>query len=92
MEDEEEEEEEEEVMLEEENLEAEPQIELKGADEEVRVEEADASPGPSRPAATTQPPDEEQAGLELICYPDEPRKTLPHTLTPRIRNLFCSKC
>ncbi|XP_035525098.1 F-box only protein 38 isoform X1 [Morone saxatilis] len=63
MEDEEEEEEEEdEVMLEEEKMEAEPQIELKGAEEEVRVEEADISPGPNRPTGTTQPPDEEQAG------------------------------
>ncbi|KAM9356867.1 F-box only protein 38 [Symphorus nematophorus] len=72
MEDDEEEEEEEEVMLEEENLETEPQIELKGADEEVRMEEADVSPGPSRPAATTQPPDEEQAGpsgLYQQCRP-----------------------
>ncbi|XP_044061798.1 F-box only protein 38 [Siniperca chuatsi] len=59
---EDEEEEEEELMMEEENMEAEPQIELKGAEEEVRVEEADVSPGPSRPAGTPQPPDEEQAG------------------------------
>lgn len=62
MEDEEEEEDEE-VMLEEENIVAEPQIELKRAGEEVKVEEADVSPGPSHPAGTTQPPDEEQAGL-----------------------------
>lgn len=61
-----EEEEEEEVMLEEENMEAEPQMELKGAEEEVKMEEADISPGPSRLAGTTQPPDEEQAGLELF--------------------------
>lgn len=53
--DEEEEEEEEEMMLEEENMEAESQVEVKG-------EEANASPGPSHPAVTTQPPDEEQAG------------------------------
>ncbi len=59
MEDEEEEDEEE-VMLEEEDMEAEPQIELKG------VENADVSPGPSHPAGTLQPPDEEQAGLELL--------------------------
>nr|XP_046262432.1 F-box only protein 38 [Scatophagus argus] len=74
MEDEEEEEgdeEEEEVMVEEENMEAEPQMELKGAEEEVRAGEADMSPGPSRPAAT-QPPDEEQAGpsgLVQHCRP-----------------------
>ncbi|KAG8003767.1 F-box only protein 38 [Nibea albiflora] len=68
---EEEEEEEEEVMLEEENMEAEPQIELKGAEEEVRVAEADVAPGPSRPAGT-EPPDEEQAGpsgLVQQCRP-----------------------
>lgn len=58
---EEEEEGEEEVMLEEGNMEAEPQIELKGAEEEVSVEEADVAPGPSRPAGTERP-DEEQAG------------------------------
>ena len=64
--DDEEEEEEEEMMLEEENIEAEPQIEVKGAEEEVRGEEANVSPGPSHPAGTTQPPDEEQAGLEQL--------------------------
>ncbi|XP_070818820.1 F-box only protein 38 isoform X2 [Chaetodon trifascialis] len=71
MEDEEEEEEEE-VMLEEENMEPEPQIELKGAVEDVRVEETDASPGPSHPAGTAQHPDEEQAGpsgLVQQCRP-----------------------
>ncbi|XP_030252668.1 F-box only protein 38 isoform X2 [Sparus aurata] len=63
--DEEEEEEEEEMMLEEENMEAESQVEVKG-------EEANASPGPSHPAVTTQPPDEEQAGpsgLVQQCRP-----------------------
>ncbi|XP_038555469.1 F-box only protein 38 isoform X2 [Micropterus salmoides] len=61
-----------EVMLEEENMGADPQIELKGAEEEVRVEEADVSPGPSRPAGTPQAPDEEQAGpsgLVQQCRP-----------------------
>lgn len=57
-----------EVMLEEENMGADPQIELKGAEEEVRVEEADVSPGPSRPAGTPQAPDEEQAGKELLFF------------------------
>lgn len=57
MEDEEDEEEEE-VMLEEENMEAESQMELKGEEQEVRVDK-----GASRPAGTPQPPDEEQAGL-----------------------------
>lgn len=56
----EDEEEVEEVMLEEENMEAELQIELKGAEGEVRVEEAEVAPGPSRP------PDEEQAGMKLL--------------------------
>uniref|UniRef100_A0A8C9YT42 F-box protein 38 n=1 Tax=Sander lucioperca TaxID=283035 RepID=A0A8C9YT42_SANLU len=51
----------------EENMEAEPQIDLKGAEGEVRAEQADVAPGPSRPAGTPQPPDEEQAGLELLC-------------------------
>lgn len=54
--------EEEEVILEEEDMEADPQIELKGA------EEADVSPGPSRPAGTPQPPDEEQAGLNMFVF------------------------
>lgn len=54
------EEEEEEVMLEDANMEAVPQIALKGAEEELKMEE---SPGPSG-LAETQPPDEEQAGLE----------------------------
>lgn len=65
-----EEEDEEEVMLGEESIEAEPQIELKGAEDEVRVEEADISPGPSRLAGTTQPPDEEQAGLKSLFSDD----------------------
>lgn len=60
----EDEEEEEEVMLEEEDMEAEPQIEMKGA------EEADESPGPSRPVGTPQPPDEEEAGLDLLFFCD----------------------
>ena len=64
----EEEEDEEEVMLEEENVEAEPQMDLKGAEGEVSAEQADVAPGPSRPAGTPQPPDEEQAGLELLCF------------------------
>ncbi|KAK5865287.1 hypothetical protein PBY51_016462 [Eleginops maclovinus] len=58
----EEEEEEEEVMLEEENMEAEHQIELKGAQGEVGAKEGDVVPGPSRPAESSQRPDEEQAG------------------------------
>lgn len=57
------EEEEEEVMLEDANMEAVSQIALKGAEEELKMKEADASPGPSG-LAETQPPDEEQAGLE----------------------------
>ncbi|XP_039669492.1 F-box only protein 38 isoform X2 [Perca fluviatilis] len=68
----EEEEDEEEVMLEEENVEAEPQMDLKGAEGEVSAEQADVAPGPSRPAGTPQPPDEEQAGpsgLVQQCRP-----------------------
>lgn len=65
-----EEEDEEEVMFGEESMEAEPQIELKGAEEEVRVEEANTSPGPSRLAGTTQPPDEEQAGVKWLFSND----------------------
>ncbi|XP_078117168.1 F-box only protein 38 [Sander vitreus] len=68
----EEEEDEEEVMLEEENMEAEPQMDLKGAEGEVRAEQADVAPGPSRPAGTPRPPDEEQAGpsgLVQQCRP-----------------------
>ncbi|KAI3352180.1 hypothetical protein L3Q82_020993 [Scortum barcoo] len=58
----------EEEMLEEEDMEAEPQIQLKGA------EEADRSPGSSRPNVTPQPPDEEQAGpsgLVQQCRPTD---------------------
>ncbi|XP_042349066.1 F-box only protein 38 isoform X2 [Plectropomus leopardus] len=68
----EEEEEEEELIMEEENIEAEPHMELKGAGGEVRATEADVAPGPSRPAGTSQPPDEEQAGpsgLVQQCRP-----------------------
>ncbi|KAA8579279.1 hypothetical protein FQN60_009104 [Etheostoma spectabile] len=68
----EEEEEEDEVMLEEENVEAEPQIDLKGAEGEVRAEQAGVAPGLSHPAGTPQPPDEEQAGpsgLVQQCRP-----------------------
>lgn len=61
----EEEEEEEEVILEG-NMEVEPQIELKGAEGNVGVEEAGVAPGPSHPASTSQPPDEEEAGSELL--------------------------
>uniref|UniRef100_G3Q7L8 F-box domain-containing protein n=1 Tax=Gasterosteus aculeatus aculeatus TaxID=481459 RepID=G3Q7L8_GASAC len=50
---------EEEVILEQDNREAGPQLEMKGAEEEAR---ADVAPGPSRPAGASQPPDEEQAG------------------------------
>lgn len=57
-----EEEEEEEVMLEQANLEAVPQIALKGGEEELKVEESDVSAGPSGLAETSRP-DEEQAGL-----------------------------
>lgn len=60
----EDEEEEEEVMLEEENMEH--QMELKGAQGEVRAEGADAAPGPSRLAETPRRPDEEQAGLFVV--------------------------
>ncbi|KAM8910860.1 F-box only protein 38 [Spinachia spinachia] len=49
---------EEEVMLAQDNREAGPQLGKKGAEEEAR---ADVAPGPSRPAAASQP-DEEQAG------------------------------
>ncbi|XP_044218864.1 F-box only protein 38 [Thunnus albacares] len=69
---EDEEEEEEEVILEEENIEAEPRIHLKEGRGEVRVEKADVAPGPSRPAETSQHPDEEQAGpsgLVQQCRP-----------------------
>lgn len=55
---------EEEVILEQDNREAGPQLEMKGAEEEAR---ADVAPGPSRPAGASQPPDEEQAGEELLC-------------------------
>lgn len=55
-------EEEEEVMLEE-SLEAKPQKELKGAAEQAKMGEHDMSPEQSHQAGTTQPPDEEQAGL-----------------------------
>ncbi|XP_031734284.1 F-box only protein 38 [Anarrhichthys ocellatus] len=68
----EEEEGEEEVMLEQESMEAGPQIELKGAEGEVRAEGADVAPGPSCPAGAPQPPDEEQAGpsgLVQQCRP-----------------------
>lgn len=78
---EDEEEEEEEVILEEENMEAEPQIKLKGA-----VEEADVAPGASRPAGTPQPPDEEQAGLELLFFQNQ-EFFISHTLIAR--DLIC---
>ncbi|XP_055368427.1 F-box only protein 38 isoform X2 [Betta splendens] len=71
MEDEEEEEDEDEVMLEEEIMEDVPQKELKGSEKEVGVEDA-VCPGPSCPAGTPQPPDEEQAGpsgLVQQCRP-----------------------
>lgn len=53
-------EEEEEEGMEEENMEAEPQI--NGVEEEA----ADILPGPSYP--TTQPSDEEQAGLDMMIF------------------------
>ena len=65
MEDEEEEEEEE-MILEEDNMEAEPQMEVKVAEGGLRVDEADIAPGNSCPAGTLQPLDEEQAGLVLF--------------------------
>lgn len=57
----EEEEEEEEVMLDQANLEAVPQIAIKGGEEDSRVEEHDVSAGPSG-LADRSSPDEEQAG------------------------------
>lgn len=57
----EEEEEEEEVMLDQANLEAVPQIAIKGGEEDFRVEEHDVSAGPSGLADPSRP-DEEQAG------------------------------
>uniref|UniRef100_A0A3P8TF78 F-box protein 38 n=1 Tax=Amphiprion percula TaxID=161767 RepID=A0A3P8TF78_AMPPE len=68
---EEEEEEEEEVILEDENMETEPQIELKGA-KGGEAEEADETPGPSHSAGVPQHRDEEQAGpsgLVQQCRP-----------------------
>ncbi|KAK2903733.1 F-box only protein 38 isoform X1 [Channa argus] len=64
MEDEEGEEEEEEdgVMLEEENINVEPQIKLKGAEGELEGEQAAMGPEPSCPSGIPQSPDEEQAG------------------------------
>ncbi|XP_060935562.1 F-box only protein 38 [Limanda limanda] len=61
MEDEEEEEEEE-MILEEDNMEAEPQIEVKVEEGGLRVDEADIAPRNTCPAGTLQPLDEEQAG------------------------------
>lgn len=68
MEDEEEEDDEDEVMLEEEIMEDVPQDELKASERELEAEEAVACPGPSCPAARPQPPDEEQAGSQLLVY------------------------
>ncbi|KAM3612951.1 uncharacterized protein V6R79_017828 [Siganus canaliculatus] len=68
-----EEDEEEVVMLQEQNLESEHQIEIKAAEKELRVEEAEAPAGPSRLGAT-QPSDEEQAGPSGIvqqCRPND---------------------
>ncbi|XP_020503432.1 F-box only protein 38 [Labrus bergylta] len=75
----EEDEEEEEVMLEEENMEVEPQRERKGAKQEEVQEAADESPGPSRPADTAKPPDEEQAGPSGLVKQNRP----PHDSTPK---------
>lgn len=55
-------EEEEDVLLEEENMEADLQMELKGGEED-REEGAVVSAGISRRAESTHPPDEEQAGF-----------------------------
>ncbi|KAM9850230.1 F-box only protein 38 [Aulostomus maculatus] len=65
--------EDEQVMLQEENVGGEPRIELRGAEGEGRVEEADVAPGPSRPAGTPQPPDDDEqagpSGLVQQCRP-----------------------
>lgn len=58
----EEDEEEEEVMLDQANLEAVPQIAIKGGEEDLRVEESDGSAGPSGLAEPSRL-DDEQAGL-----------------------------
>ncbi|KAK2849592.1 hypothetical protein Q5P01_009426 [Channa striata] len=77
MEDDEEVEEDEEedgVILEEENVNIEPQIELKGAEGEVKGEQAGMVPGCSCPAGIPQSPDEEQAGpsgLVQQCRPSD---------------------
>ncbi|XP_051810005.1 F-box only protein 38 isoform X2 [Acanthochromis polyacanthus] len=68
---EEDEEEEEEVVLEDENMETEPQMEQKGA-KGGEAEEADVTPGPSHSAGAPQHHDEEQAGpsgLVQQCRP-----------------------
>ncbi|XP_029368348.1 F-box only protein 38 isoform X2 [Echeneis naucrates] len=75
-EDEEDEEEEEEVILEEENMDAEPQIELEGAEGGVRLEETDLVPGARRPSGTPQPPDEEQAGPSGLVQQCRPANTI----------------
>uniref|UniRef100_A0A3Q4GH29 F-box protein 38 n=1 Tax=Neolamprologus brichardi TaxID=32507 RepID=A0A3Q4GH29_NEOBR len=47
-----------------ENMDVEPQIELK----EAEVEGGDVAPGPSHQATASQPPDEEQAGLTSVFH------------------------
>lgn len=68
IEDEEEDEEDDEVILEKENMEVEPQKQPKSSEGKVGVEEAGVCSGPSCPARAPQPPDEEQAGLELLFF------------------------
>lgn len=61
---EDEEEEEDEVILEEGNIDSEPQIDLRKGEGGVTVEEL--APGPSRTTETPPPLDEEKAGLDLL--------------------------
>lgn len=58
-------EDEEEVILEENNMEAEPQLGLKGGNREESVEGANAASGSGQAAETSPFPDEEQAGVLL---------------------------
>lgn len=79
-EDEEDEEEDEEVILEEKNMEVEPQKELKRSEGKVGVDEAGMCPGPSCPARTPQPPDEEQAGSVLFSQLAQVKRAVICTL------------
>ncbi|XP_047441741.1 F-box only protein 38 [Mugil cephalus] len=64
--------EEEEVILEEDNMEAEPQIALKGAEGGAGAEEGDVGPGSSQPAGAPRPQDEEQAGPSGLVQQSRP--------------------